>query len=609
MKKYRILLISFSIACFSIVGFNSLDSRRPFFEAGIYYAYLDSIIKDQDFNIANNVTSEMSWILSPTYNMPAMHDSGISVLWLPLGIIGHFLDKYKNFSISSSRGESSFLEYSVLVSTFFLIGLGLLMLSKVVRPQTKIERIVFLVFPLTSPLLYYGLFEFGSADVGAFFWACLTLYIGDRLGCEKKDAFLWGLAFAIGRIIKISFVFWLPYFLYILWKKSDRSKKTSERTNIFLSFFLGSGIVFLLQAVNSFRQFGFFSVTTGYLYDFEFPRPSVLDSLYSNFIGPYGIFYIGLWVILGIIFFAIVFYQKKCSSDRKVWLFLSFSVFFKFIYECLCVSDNETEFGFRRYLIDLPFLIWMSVLFFRSLKSKEEKLRASLVMSLLFVWALWYLFWFLDVDRNYFSAFGIYRWWEFGHPGNAFLSFLKVIYRSFSRPDQIYLGCFIFFLSLFVITFGQNKLKDRWLIYIVPVFFTIYFALTALNFYFNPLNIEKMRSELKLEKKVISDNISTLLYDEILSELSRSMLIAKYTKNKSLFDRNRKNLNSYLAKIPSHILSDPIHFINDLSNGKLRRNYYNSEVDLENLNDFQAASFYDQQLGLYCKPKLFGCID
>lgn len=92
------LLLSLCLVYLVYLSFLVMGENRHNFEGGLYEKRFESIKKDKDFNLINNIDSEYSPILTPTDNIADMHDLGAPhYLELFLRLVSNFLTLCKRY--------------------------------------------------------------------------------------------------------------------------------------------------------------------------------------------------------------------------------------------------------------------------------------------------------------------------------------------------------------------------------------------------------------------------------------------------------------------------------------------------------------------------------
>lgn len=580
----------FLLIIFLFISYNTLSYRENAFDNGAYVAYSTSVVKDFDFNIFNNRSKEIDWVVSPTLNSPDMHDHGISLLWVPALIIARFFEMTGVSKIPSSRGVESVYTLFIFFASVLIFALSIKLIQKYIVELHTLQQTIILLFCFSTPLLFYTFIEFTSADIGCFFISLLIIIAAIKDSDKTPFKFFsWGVLLGISRVFKISFIFYLPLMLYLSYRALSKRK---YRDSLFiLSGFL---LPIIFKNINDHIQFGQFSFFTGYDYDFYYQSSDFFASLVKNIFGPFGVIHQAPWVIFILIVGLVTLFNKGVSRDSKSLVFLiCFAIISKFIYEVYTVSDAETEFGFRRYLLDVPFCIMILKIFFSEvgLSPQFHKFIFS-TAACLFFYNILYFLWFRYIDQYNLSAFGIYKIYEY----TPVLSEI----RHYTFDIIHWLTDTRLFITLSLISVFSGGL---W--YFYPrfknysfSFYSIYFLLsyaliTSLNMVFNPINVSQYSHENKYATTVIGNSFSIYLYDEIISELVRNLLIAKYNRNFDEFLISRDRLIAFAKNLNLSAVYDPIGFNKLIDSGHFKNTTFYKNVDVDNLLIFNSKTFYN----------------
>lgn len=594
---YKWLAASILITLVSWLALNAMSYRPAAFDGGAYVAYTESLINDGDFNIINNIKPEMGWMISGTQNYPDMHDQGVSLLWVPFAIFAKIPEKMGFTQMQTSRGNEPWILACILIASIFLFLYGQKILIQTIRPGTLGEKFIFYSFVVATPLLFYVFLDFTSADIAAFFISCICLFLGFNFKLEKKSHFAtWGALFSLARIIKISFVFWLPFFLVVLILNAKNLTRKRALSGI-LFFIIGIAFVLLLKSANDYLQFGYLTLANGYDYDYLFSHSDYLHNLYKNIFGVFGVFHSAQWLILSFACWCwLLWINKKNSRFFVIVLSLGLGTLAKFLYESTGLSDGEAQYGYRRYINDIPFCLFFIITTLQSLRARINMSRLVVTAyALILVYALVYFFWHRLIDQYHYSAFGAYSIWELNGIFKTFLKFLFEIKTWILQPRLYSTLPLLFVLSL--IFSSLLFIKENFVnmtVNFIKMLVIFYFLATALNVTLNKKNSEEMRKFGFLENKVVSHSELVFLYDEILSDLGRTILIAKYNRDEISFKTSSERLISYLNYLPDLVVKDPLNFSVNLRNGILRKTYQDPNMEVTNLLDYNAQSYFNR---------------
>jgi hypothetical protein len=597
LKKYFLVLFTISVILYLFLNLNSAGVW--YYEQGTYVAYLKSILSDGDFNIINNIDKNYVWVASKTLNLPDMHDHGVVLLWSPFELLANILNKLGVDKIYYSKTSMSISSLAIFLSGIVTFFFGMINLFRLFKLSNKpaLNNFLFWFFPIITPAFWYLLKDFSAADNAVFFYTSIMLYIGNNkeFSNNKFFYFLWGTLLALGRVTKISFIFMTLYFLWIVFYRLNGSRHKLKR---WIEFFLGGLIVCLLHFVNTVLQFGYGSLTTGYsVWSSNFEITSLFLNLKKYLFGYFGLFHTSPWLLLSFVIYFVVL--LNLSKSKKWFEFFSliscgFGIMAKFFYEAFGIQmDTETEFGFRRYTLDVPIFLWTLIMFldFDYIKNKINAFVFGLIFFLISVWSFVYFFWFYDISDNYYSAFGVYHFWESGNPFQEFILLLNT-FRHWPSVIEIVKGVTVIFIFISISYILLSKIKN--ILSVVSTMLIVYFVFTGLNYFNNELNVSALKRDGFFDKIVISNSEQVFLYDDVVSEYFRSIAIAKFTKNRKMFDDNVKLLRNYILKMPLNLIYDPIGFKETIIKSQLRNSSWAADFNAETILDYNAITKYDQ---------------
>ena len=618
-SRMRKVLVKISLLLLmSVVAwlcFNTYDIyKAEIWEQGVYFAYTKSLLLQGDFNTLKFVPPPNGWIASTTMNYPDYHDHGVALLWLPV-VVFSFLAKA--IGIDSFHGTRTMLEseslsfsLSVFAAQVILFVWTLGILYYFCRPllKSKLSKFIFWTFPFFTPVAYYTFIEYGNADIAAFFMASLLLYVGERKKFERvKDYFFWGMLLSIARVIKISFLFWIPYGLFILGKNLFQESDPRQRKLGVGAFAAAVLSVFGLNAINTYLEFGFFSFLTGNDYDSEFSPLSLFDSIWKNIFGPFGLIHQAPW-LLAVLLSWLYSLRQSLTVHRDRTLFLSqfilgFGVIAKFIYLSTSIFESQYEFGFRQFINDIPAAIWVVIYatFYLNKNFKNSKYFIFPIQAILLGWAAYYLGWFMDINYRFSidtGIFGIFKIGTIGDPILGWKSFLN-LQKMMRMPlgQSVIVVCFLFFLFL-IFSFEFSEIRFQKIRRNVPwLLFVGYLVATILNCKNNSINASELIRSHKFDKVVVANGMRMFMYDEIArGQFPLSMEMAKALHNRGEFDYLAGQLKVYLSKAPEQIergqsIFYDEHFVTNDTSPK------NGEVIFLN---YDTPSVYDQAFLQYC---------
>jgi hypothetical protein len=555
-------------------------------ENKVYLANTVSIIEDYDLNTINNVPKESRWIVSETYNFPDMHFDGATVLHFADGILAKAIKPYFPANIRYGLGEDSIYLFAMAVSTitFFLIALNLL--KGLMIKKDILSDYILTLFLFSSPVLYWTFSDYSSTDSLCFFISSVLLTFLLKTSFETYSDFLiLGSIAGFGLVLKPSFLFYLPLLFLVLVKKK-RSYKD------FIVFVLPIGVFLICKYINSNLRFGFPTYFSGYEYATYFNLNSFLLFAKNYVTGPFGMIHQAPWLII-VLCLLIAHFKLIKKNSFLTGIFIAIAG--KIIYEILCLSNSETEFGFRRYIIDLPFLLYFISVILNDLSTKMKKMLAVL-FSLTFIYQIVYWLWYRSIDSMAPSPIGVYKLWEY-YPVNFSIAGITQFFARFNAFQLPYAFLIIFILvtiNFVFLSIFRNKINYRYFSFSLMLIYTMF---TLLNLTHNKSNVEAMKSNNFFSQMVVSNNKNLFLYDEFFSEVGRDLLIAKYTKDMPGFNFSRQLVLNYMDSLNIGIIADPIHFKEINMSHNVKSVYYlNDAITTDSILNYNTKTKFDELL-------------
>ena len=100
-SRFIIIAVCLFIYFFLVFDINFFGPDEP-----VYFAYTESLVKDGDLNLVNQVYNDYGRFITATGNMPDFHDHAGVSLWAPFFIYGrviHFLSEKLKIGRASCR--------------------------------------------------------------------------------------------------------------------------------------------------------------------------------------------------------------------------------------------------------------------------------------------------------------------------------------------------------------------------------------------------------------------------------------------------------------------------------------------------------------------------
>jgi len=364
------------------------------YEDGIYYLLTQSVMKDLDYNLINQIDKEYGWLLTSQYYYPSHHSE------IQTPAMGFFLMFEK--VLGSIFGQTVIVAG---IPTGLLMSFLLLAIAFIYQKETFKELGIdyslnaYLVFIFSTVLFYFSFFTVNVIEVFAFSLSsfCICQLVKIRNG-RVINSLLLGVFLALLLISKMTYA---PLFLvcigYYLYKKKEGRA----------SLALGSILVIIPFLLNQYVLYGeiiYFGSSFAKNVN-VYSWPNLITTLKQGYFGEGGLFYsnpIFLPIILVILATTIRnIWTKKFEVINLLmclWLMLS-------LFQTLFIAGPvfEDHLVGRIFLTALPVLIYGQVLLIQKFKENNFLLIFSSITLIL---------WQIIVTSNYFvlSALGHYKY-------------------------------------------------------------------------------------------------------------------------------------------------------------------------------------------------------
>jgi hypothetical protein len=584
----KLLFITVALYCFSLI---MLQSFWKFWEVefGFYINYAESIAQDFDLNILNNIMKEFSWIVSPSYNYPDMHDYGAPVLWSPFYYFVN-LAGVESFKILNGTEVSPYIVVTQLFSLIsFLLGFTLLKRWAKSLSGYSNSRLVDLSIIFGTGLFYYSVIFFTGADITLFFYSILCIIFFSNIEKDNSylDTFLLGALFAFGIVIKIHFWTFSLSFAFFLFK-SFRTKTNFIKSQSFLIFILGFLSIYLQKMQIDHIKFGGFLFAQGYLE--SFPIENILTSINAYFIlwGPYGHF--SQTPIIFISFLSFLFLLCRFFQNPKdfftldlIGLILYPNILIMFVMQ---MAGYQNNFAGRQLMVDIG-AIWIML----NAAHREVKNKGKTFLNIFYFivigsigWTLFNFFWDLKMTTSPVDRRMTHPIWEYLNIAfQGFIFFLQktfdAIYLSFGYiPKSLLLNWKYLFLFLFpsivilnldlISNYILEKRKKSLRVITISIF-TLFSILTGQNAYFNPINVKIYKEKGLLDSIVMGNGPNIFTFDNVLYDSVAMLDTDKYRKDKKEFEKKKSHFLNFVQKAKNEILIDNIGFIEKIENGQI----------------------------------------
>lgn len=309
----------------SVLFFCWISVNAHFYEDTVYIHYVNSLLKDLDFNIINQVPVEFAKIITDNYSHPAHHSLIQTPILLLLGILDLTISSLTGSgAIQSFKLAGALLSILSLLTGYFFTRKAAAELSVRVCPYT------FALFLFSTSLFYFSFFTTTCMEIFTFALSSYVLYSVVLFYVGKKNAVS---LFALGTVstmlitTKITF---FPLMILSLYFLSRDFKGEWKKISIFA---VSSAIVLFYTFMKDFTSFGeivFISramsaFTTGHSYI------DLFYTLTQGLFGKGGLFWVSPLYLPALISFFLMVKEVVMTSRAAVfygclslWLLMSF---------------------------------------------------------------------------------------------------------------------------------------------------------------------------------------------------------------------------------------------------------------------------------------------
>lgn len=521
-------------------------------EGGTYNAYTESLLKDGDFNIMNQLPKHIAWYSSPTLNYPDVSSTGTAVLWAPFFTYGHAVEK-----LAGQKGFAGYspVDVSQMLLSIFVTLLLLILTRKTLEnyyPDQNNTMIVLHLFFGTGLFFYFFAIPTNNDITTAAMVALLFLFTLNVLK-NKSHPIVWlFLGLFSGFIVTVKTV---SGFYFIVITVLCLSEKIPWKETARKIAWLGSGFAlpFFFWLANSSLQRGSLAeprlVASGAYIGSVLPE--LLFGSRSYFlISP--VYLIALFYLLSVLWKLM---KNRKADFNRIAFILAFACCVKVILFSIRFFSNE-YFGARILILDFILISFIFGEVFRQWK----KPWLVWIFALFCFWTLLQSLVKVAVDQ-YIHELNPSQW-------QSVTAFYK---RIFSYSTHI---CFskdywhiFFYLPLIVLlVYVLLKIKkadlfqrqtEKSFVILSFAFFTATVISSGLNFYNLPKNTAALYASGFYNDVAVVRGPLSLGYEGFVSEINLEMLLAR-RKNDDLKVRKLKAMKEhYIEQIQKEIIYDP----------------------------------------------------
>lgn len=346
--RSKIIIILFCIISIFIYEnrYNDWKNQLIHWDQVGYNLYLPALITYQDLDSLNfypkkqqqyQFTPGNTWsgiYQQPTGKRVNKYPTGVAIHQLPFFLVAQMVAN--NTKGVETNGYSIPYQYAIIISTFFWIMIGLILLRSTLRQYYSdgVVAITLLAIVLGTNLYYYNIFFPGMSHTYAFFHFSSILYLSDKLyhSYKRKYILLLGLMLGVATITRPTNLLavliptlWGVYSIPTLINKIKNNLNAKR-----IGHLLAAGIIFMLVVL---IQLSYWKYTTGswiyYSYEnegFVWSDPAIIKGLFSFRKGWFVYTPLAIFMVAGLI----LFYKKNKHQYLAISVFMLFFIYVTF---------------------------------------------------------------------------------------------------------------------------------------------------------------------------------------------------------------------------------------------------------------------------------------
>ena len=550
---------AFSLLFF--VMFLRVDHLNMSVEKNVYDYYSESIIKDLDMNLINQVPDKERWQITKTGNWPDVHSNGIVTLWAPFfaykSIVQNFLSVDNRTLIFLTRSFATVF-YSVVT-----ILLTLFLLKEIFPGKSRFKTLF--ILSLSTSYWWFTFVQPGNADITSGVLAALEVWMFFYLikAWSTRTFFFYGLLLGLGLALKIDHVFYFILPIYLLIRLFLESSSFKLMIKNWLIFSVGVLISLIPMFVNDSIKFGFVNYGYADVVNFDY------YVLWPNLVYPSG--YLNNCPIYLACFFALIFLFSNFKKNLPMIIVGSIP-FLAVVIESFARIHHES-YGARHWV---PHFAIFAILLMSLLLKIENKKWAKILFTILVILAIGQNFikglsYTLNYEHFFFGQNQwqeMMNWWSYNGLSGVLAKFFKLkdveLKLNFMLP-AVFICAFLAQKLFRYFTSAQQNIAQ------FTTVLTIYLAcsyllMTGFNLKFNQSNYEAYKKTGKLQESIIGDgpNIQSLF--ENLGTYEKLLAFYRYRGNEKRVETIEASRRAYVKKAASEITYDPVGFKERLIN-------------------------------------------
>lgn len=524
-------------------------------EGGTYGAYTESLLKDGDFNIMNQMPKHIAWYASPTLNYPDISSTGTAVLWAPFYSYGYALEKIvTENSFSGYRAE----DISQLLLSVFMTILLLILTQRTLKlyyPDQNNTFIVLNLFLGTGLFFYFFAIPTNNDITTAAMVALLFLFTLNILQ-NKQHPIVWlFLGLFAGFLVTVKTVSGYYFLILVLGALCFSQEGTLKDRLKRLGFLgIGFGFLFFFWLANSSLQRG--SLAEPRLVASGAYIGSVLPDLLFGSRSYFLISPVYLIALFYPLYVSIQWIRNRQFQFNKTAFILSVAICVKVVLFSIRFFSNE-YFGARILILDFILISFIFGEIFRLCKKKW----LTVLFSVFCAWTLLQSLVKIAVDQ-YIHELSPSHW-------KSVIAFYQsaanlATHTCFSK-DYWHIIYYLPLILILVLILTKVKTisilsreTEKNFVILSFIFFGITVISSGLNFYFLPKNTAELYTQGFYNDIAIVKGPLSLGYEGFVSEINLEMLLAKRKNDQEKIQKLKAMKENYIAQIQPEILYDPL---------------------------------------------------
>lgn len=554
-KKAGSALQFVAFALLFFILFLRVNHQNISVEKNIYDYYSESIVKDLDLNVINQVPDKERWQITKSGNWPDVHSNGIVNMWAPFftykAIMQTLVPAENHALVVLTRSFATvFFSVVTILLTTFLLG--------ELFPGKK-RGWVFVALSFTTSYWWFTFIQPGNADITSSVLATLEIGMFFYLlkNWSTRSLFFFGLLLGAGLALKIDHIFYfiLPVYLLIHFLLRTRSFKATIKNGLIFS--AGVLINLIPMLVNDSIKFGFVNYGYADVVNFDY------YVLWPNLIYPSG--FLNNCPVYAACFLGFLFlcFEKKKNIPLIV---VGCIPFVALVIESFARIHHES-YGARHWVPH--FAIFAILLMDLHERIKDVQWKKTLFWIFIFLAAAQNLIKGFSYILNYeHFFFGQNQWQEminwFAYQG------LSGFFRSIFYFPQVGLKLSFMIPLVLICAFVTMKLYRYFaverrslsgLVSVLTIYLSCsYLLITGLNLKYNQQNYLTFKATGKLDQAIVGAGPDIQSLFENLGTYEKLLSFYRYRGDEKRVKVIENSRRDYIQKAASEIIYDPVGF-------------------------------------------------